>query len=190
MSLKKINIRISILILMIVLAAATRMLNLGNIVGWANFTPVGAVALFGGSYFQDKWKAYLVVLLTLLLSDLAINYFKYNITGLDRSAVVVYVSFAIMVFIGTYIKKVNVVNVGLASIGAVAIHWLLTDIPSANSVLYTHNLPGYIQSLGAAIPFELKMLSGHIFFCIILFGGFELAKRKYTVLQTKRELAV
>jgi hypothetical protein len=187
MSLNKINIRNSVLILMIVLAAATRMLNLGNIVSWANFTPVGAVALFGGAYFSDKWKAYFVPLAVLLVSDLLINYFQYNHAGLYSGWLVVYISFAVMVFIGTMIKKVNVANVFLAAVVAVVAHWLLTDM-TFGSKLYAPGLTGYVQSLTAAIPFELKMICGNIVFCAILFGGFELAKSKYTALQTNNEL--
>jgi hypothetical protein len=190
MSLQKLNIRNSVLILMIVAAAATRMFNINNIVTWANFTPVGAVALFGGTYFTDKWKAYLVPLLTLLISDLLIDYFKYNHLGLYSGAWLIYLSFAIMVFIGTYIKKVNPVNIILASVGAVGIHWLLTDIePWISNPAYSTGLLGYMQSLNAALPFEVKMLAGHLFYCAILFGGFELAKRKYTVLNAEPQLA-
>src|ERR1700712_6031675 len=107
MSLKKINLRKSVLILMILTAAATRLINVNHLTGWANFTPVGAVALFGGSYFTDKWKAYLVPLGALFISDLMLNYLYSSRLTIDYSATFwVYLSFAIIVFIGTYIKKV------------------------------------------------------------------------------------
>lgn len=183
MALKQLNIRNGVLILIIIAAAATRMFNINNIVTWANFTPVGAVALFGGSYFTDKWKAYLVPLLALIASDLLINYFKYNHAGLFEGSWIVYLSFAIMVLIGTAIKKANVINVALASVAAVGVHWILTDIePWIYSPQYAAGIVGYMQSLSAALPFELKLLAGTLFYCAILFGGFELAKRKYTVL--------
>jgi hypothetical protein len=191
MSLQQLNIRNSVLILMIVAAAATRMLNLGHIVEWANFTPVGAVALFGGAYFTDKWKAYLVPLLTLIISDLLINYTQYNHVGLYSGSWVVYLSFAVMVFIGSLIHHVNVLNVILASVGAVLVHWLLTDIqPWLVGTLYAKGPEGYLQSLMAALPFEVKMLYGNLLFCAILFGGFELAKNRYAALRNDRALAV
>jgi len=56
--------------------------------------------------------------------------------------------------------------------------------------LYPHNLNGYGQSLVAAIPFERNMVLGDIVFCAILFGGFELAKSKYSALRSKGELAL
>jgi hypothetical protein len=56
--------------------------------------------------------------------------------------------------------------------------------------LYPNTLAGYGQSLIAAIPFEKNMVLGDLVFCTILFGGFELAKRKYTILRVQREMAV
>jgi hypothetical protein len=193
MSLQKINIRTIVLILMIVAAAAMRLLSFKYPYILSNFTPVGAIALFGGAYFTDKWKAYLVVLITLFTSDVVINYLYTSKWFLwDGSSFGVYLAFAIIVFVGSLIKKANVANVGLASLAAVVIHWLITDMPWLNGTgsLYPHTLAGYGQSLVAAIPFERNMLLGDIVFCAILFGGFELAKSKYSILRGKKELAV
>jgi len=78
MSLQKINTRTIVLILMIIAAAAMRLLcyrlQQSYPYQFSNFTPFGAIALFGGAYFTDKWKAYVVVLVALFLSDIPINY--------------------------------------------------------------------------------------------------------------------
>jgi hypothetical protein len=192
MSLKKINLRNGALVFMIVCAAATRLINVNHLSVWSNFTPVGAVSLFGGAYFSDKWKAYLVPLLTLFISDIALDYVYFNKFMLFyNGALPVYISFALMVFIGTYIKKVNVGNVLAASLAAVFVHWIITDIdPWLSGTLYAKSLYGYGESLIAAIPFEKNMLLGNLLFSAILFGGFELAQRKFTVLRVNKELAV
>jgi hypothetical protein len=192
MSLQKTNTRNIVLILMIVGAAAMRLVSY-KFPFLSNFTPVGAIALFGGAYFTDKWKAYAVVLITLFASDVLINYlytsqwFVWIVSPLS-----VYLAFALIVFAGSLIKKANVFNVGIASVVAVVIHWLVTDMPWLTSgvSLYPHTLAGYGQSLIAAIPFERNMLLGDIVFCAILFGGFELAKSKYTVLRSQKEIAI
>ena len=181
---QKINIRNGVLFIMMVIAVATRVLVPNNLVTWANFTPVGAVALFGGAYFSDKWKAYLLPLVVLLISDLLVNYTKYNKVGLFDGAWIVYLTYAVTVFIGTLIKKVSITKVVLASIGAVVIHWLLTDI-TFGSTYYAPGLTGYFQSLMAAVPFEAKMIWGNLLFSALLFGTFEAAKIKYTVLQVQ-----
>jgi len=191
MSLQKINTRTIVLILMIVGAAAMRLVSYKFPYLLSNFTPVGAIALFGGAYFTDKWKAYVVVLITLFASDILINYLYTSKWVLwYGGSFWVYLTFAIMVFIGSLIKKATVVNVGIASLISIAIHWLIIDLPWMYGTLYPHSLNGYGQSLVAAIPFERNMLLGDILFCAILFGGFELAKSKYTALRSKRELAL
>ncbi|MGI4022071.1 MAG: DUF6580 family putative transport protein [Janthinobacterium lividum] len=191
MSLEKFNIRNSILILMILLAAAMRFVHLDNQNVWANFTPVGAVSLFGGAYFTDKKKAYLVPLLTLFLSDLLINYLYFHkFVWFYGSAVWVYLSFAAMVYIGSIMPKINVSNVIVASLCAVAAHWLLTDIdPWLHGTLYSKGINGYFQSLIAAIPFERSLLMGNLVYGFILFGGFELAKAKFPVLKTYQKFS-
>jgi len=189
MSLKKINIRTVVLILLVVAAAAMRLVNV-KYTALSNFTPVGAIALFGGAYFTDKWKAYLVVLTALFVSDIAINYMYFSKLVWNTSSLWVYLCFAIMVFVGSLIKKVNVLNIFIASIASVLMHWLIMDMPWLLGSLYPHTLAGYGQSLVAAIPFEMNMVKGDIVYCAILFGGFELAKRKYTALRVQPQIAV
>lgn len=198
MTLQKINTRNTVLILMILGAVAMRFVTYkvtllsNNAIALSNFTPVGAVALFGGTYFTDKWKAYLVPLCTLFASDMVLNYLYSSRLIIDYTATVwVYLSFAIIVFIGTRIKKVNLLSVGAASVLSVVIFWLLTDFPWLyGGALYPHTLMGYEQSLIAAVPFQRNMLLGDVVFGLLLFGGFELAKSKFSVLRTNNKLAV
>jgi hypothetical protein len=192
MSLEKINIRNSVLILMILLAAAARFIHLHNQNVWANFTSVGAVALFGGAYFNNKKKAYLVPLITLFMSDLLINYLYFHkFVWFYGSAIWIYISFAAMVFIGTQMRKINIANVVVASFAAVLIHWLLTDInPWLYGNLYDKSIIGYFQSLFAAIPFERSLLMGNLVYGFILFGGFELAKAKFPALRNYQKLSL
>jgi hypothetical protein len=109
MSLQKINTRNAVLILMIIGAAAMRLVSYKFPYLLSNFTPVGAIALFGGAYFTDKWKAYLVPLLSLFASDVILNYL-YSAKWIiwDNSSIMVYVAFALIVFVGSLIKKANV----------------------------------------------------------------------------------
>lgn len=187
MSLQKINIRNVVLIVMIIAAMAMRFVTYKYQV-LSNFTPVGAIAIFGGVYFRDKWKAYLVPFAALLVSDLVLNYQYFSKLVFYPGALWMYASFFAMVFLGSQIKKVNVLNVLLASLGGVVIHWLLTDIePWLYGTLYSKGITGYFQSLVAAIPFELNMIKGDILFGTILFGLFEIAKNKYTILHNDRD---
>lgn len=190
MSSQKINTRNTVLITMIVFAVAMRLVSF-KYPFLSNFTPVGAIALFGGAYFNDKWKAYLVPLVALFLSDIAINYlYTGKLVLWYSSSIYMYACFAIMVLFGTLIKKVNVLNVFLASLASVTVHWLIMDLPWLYGTLYPHTLAGYGQSLIAALPFEKNMVLGDAIYGAILFGGFELAKSKYVILRSKTELAL
>ncbi len=185
MSLNKINLRNWVLLLIIIAAAATRFIFLGQQTVLSNFTPIGAIALFGGTYFTDKYKSYLVPLITLFVSDIFINHFYTNqYTFFYGGIFWVYASFAFMVFIGSQIKKVNAGTVLLGAMASVLVHWLLTDIhPWLAGTMYNKDITGYYQSLIAAIPFERNLLLGNLVYGAILYGGFELAQARFAVLR-------
>ncbi|WP_245943511.1 DUF6580 family putative transport protein [Pedobacter nutrimenti] len=182
---EKINIRNSILALIIIAAAATRFLNLGSFSSWSNFTPIGAMAMFGGAYFSDKLKAYAVPLITLLVSDVVVNYsYFHKLVLFYDGAFWVYLSFILMVFVGTYIKKVSLISVLAASVVTVLIHWLVSDIGAVlmTGSLYPKTFAGYLQALVAAVPFERNLLVSNLVYGLLMFGGFEYAKTKFPAL--------
>ena len=130
MSAEKFNPRILVLLVMMVGVAAMRIPNAAQLTLWANFTPIGAMGLFGGAYFTNKWKAYAFPLITLLISDLIINLFifdgKYGV--MYGKWYIIYGIFALIVFFGKIlIKKVNIHNILLASVIAALSHWLIAD---------------------------------------------------------------
>ena len=192
MSLQKINTRTIVLILMIVVATAMRFVSYEY--KWmSNFSPVGAIAMFGGVYFTDKWKAYVVVLLSLYVSDVLINHLYTNRwVFFSGDTFWNCVCFCLMVFIGSRIKNLNIGSSLIILLAPVTIHWLIMDMPWINDAggLYPKTFAGYISALIAAIPFEKNMLLGDAVFGLILFGGFELAKKKYSTLRTRTELAL
>lgn len=192
MSPQKVNLRNSVLIVMIVLAAVARLITTNHLIGLTNFTPIGAIALFGGAYFSDKKKAYMVSFLTLFVSDIVLDYIYFGKFMLFYGgALPVYASFAIMVFIGTRIKNVNVTNVILGALGAVLVHWLITDIdPWLRGTIYAKGFNGYIEALIAAIPFERGLLLGNLVYSALLFGGFEFVKSRFPILHEEKGMAI
>jgi hypothetical protein len=173
---------------MVLGAIAMRIVNT-QVPALSNFTPVGAVALFGGVYFNRKWEAYAVPLAALFISDLVINYIYTSTLTFFASSLWMYGCFILMAFVGTLIKKVNVANLVTASVVSVLIHWLVMDLPVVYGIASTWE--NYATLLMKAIyPFETNMLISDAIYGTILFGGFELAKSKYVVLQSKKQLAL
>jgi len=191
MTLQKINTRNIVLALIVVALTAMRLLTF-KYQSWSNFTPVGAMAIFSGVYFNEKWKAYVIILLAFFVSDIIINHAYFGTWSLWSTYTFWNcVCFSLVVLIGSLIKKINFLSTLIILLAPVTIHWLIMDMPWVNyPSLYPSTLNGYILSLNAAIPFEIPMLKGDAIFGAILFGGFELAKTKYTSLRNTKRLAV
>jgi hypothetical protein len=190
MSLEKFNPRTTILLLFIMLTAAIRvLLHFSEEVSvFANFSPVGAMALFGGAYFNKQWKAFAFPLLALFFSDLVLyqTVFKGDGNGLLYGEWYwVYGAFVFMTIAGRWIlNTVNIKNFILSSSACVFIHWIVTDIPVWHgSKIFPQNLKGYIDCLIVAIPFEWRFLTGTLVYGAVLFGAFEWMKKKYAALQ-------
>ena len=183
MSIKSIQPRTTALIVILLAAAAFRLLQSSNIFSFmSNVTPVGAIALFGGCYFADRWKAFLVPLLALWLSDAFLNriYYFDHWTFYYSGAYWIYGSFALMVVLGQLIKKVTVLNVLLGGVSAALLHWIVSDFGVwVGGTMYTKDLSGFLQCYVLALPFLKNMLIGNLVFCGILFGGFEWMQRRY-----------
>lgn len=155
----------------------------------ANFSPLGAMAIFGGANFSKRWKAYSFPVLTLLISDLILSFTVFNEyrNGLLYGGWFwTYGAFVLMVLTGRILlKKITVSSVFLSTLTCVLIHWMVTDFGVwLGSTFYPQTFSGYIACLIAAIPFEMNFLAGTLVYAAILFGAFEWMKKRYTVLQT------
>lgn len=190
----KINPRPVVLAALILLAGLYRLaMASGTLSPLANFTPLGAMALFGGCYYQDKWKAYLVPLITLWLTDIILNRFIFfhEWVFFYDGFFWVYASFALMVLIGHYIKRVSVRNIVIAAIAGALIHWIVSDFgvwlgggtDITTGLPYTRDWQGFWKCLYLALPFMRNLLFGNLVFGALLFGCFELMQRRFPVLQ-------
>ena len=147
----------------------------------ANFSPVGAIALFGGCYFLNKKIAFVATIACILISDLFLNYFIYfgELKLFYDGIFLNYFSIALIVLIGTLIKKVKFESILLCSSLAAFTHWLISDIGVwLYSPLYPKTFEGLITCFVAALPFLQNMLLGNLFFSFLLFGLFEYANNK------------
>jgi hypothetical protein len=150
----------------------------------ANFSGMGAVALFGGAYFKNKINAFLLPIFILFLSDLALILTMGKEYSFYTGWYYTYIAFVLIVLIGhLIIKKVNVQRVLIAGFAAVLIHWIVSDIGAwLGYTTYAHTPAGFWACLVAAIPYELNFLYGTMGYAALMFGVFESLKIKYPAL--------
>jgi hypothetical protein len=155
-----------------------------------NFTPVEAIALFGGAYFADHRLAFGVPLAAMLVADLVIA------TALPREWIgdwlgtlpAVYGCIALTVVGGLSLSsRISAFRVtGYAFASAVLFFlvtnfatWLTAQVGSGQAC--TQSLAAcYV----AGIPFFRGTLAGTLVWSLLLFGGFELMRRRWNVLAT------
>src|SRR5919202_758778 len=104
-----------VLIMMILAAAFSRLISHPP-----NMTSVTAVALFGGAYFSDKRVAFVAPLAALCLSDLALGFY--------RHMEVVYVSFALIVCMGSWLQRQrSMPRIAGAAVASSALFFLVSN---------------------------------------------------------------
>lgn len=142
----------------------------------ANFTPIAALALFGGASFESKRAAFLVPLVALLLSDLVLGF--YAITP------IVYGSFALITCLGFWLRRRQ--NLGLlaaATVAGAVLFFVLTNLGVwLFDTLYPKTLAGLADCYIAAIPFFWNTLLSDVLYSALLFGGLALAEKRWPTL--------
>lgn len=143
-----------------------------------NFTPIAAIALFGGAYFRNRWLAFAVPLGAMFLSDLAI--------GLNTLDPVVYLCFAAMVLVGmgALRGRTGALRVAVTAIGSATGFYLVTNFfVWLGSGMYAMTASGLAACFVAGLPFYTwGSLPGTLFWSGVLFGGFALLSRRYATL--------
>lgn len=144
-----------------------------------NFTPIEAMALFGGAYFTDRRLALIVPLLALFLADCVIGFYGMMMP-------VVYGCVALTAFAGFALRgRVRVLNVLFAAAASATGFYLITNFfVWASSMLYPHTGAGLLACYIAGWPFyQYGSLPGTMLWSGLLFGGFALLSRRYAALR-------
>jgi len=136
-----------------------------------NFTPIAAIALFGGAVLSDKRWAMGVPVLIMFFSDWVI--------GFHSLAPLIYSSFVVMVFMGRFLgERRRVLPVGLVAVGASIFFFVVSNLGVwAFGGLYPHSVDGLVACYVAALPFFHNTLLGTLFYSVVLFGGLWLLEK-------------
>ena len=160
------NVRLIVPVILIALAAASRLLPHPP-----DFTPLAAMALFGGAYFSDRRIAFAVPFIALLLSDLVL--------GLHGTMPFVYLGFGVTVLIGMALRgKVRVLPVAGAAIASSVLFFVVTNFGVwLIGDMYPHDVGGLMLCYIAAIPFFQYSVAGDFLYTGLLFGGMAMVER-------------
>ena len=147
-----------------------------------NFTPIGAIALFSGAYILSKRLSFLLPLGILLFSDILLE--LVHGTGFYRDMVFVYGSFAVVVTIGYLLRgREQRQTIMVASLCSSLIFFFITNFGTWLMYdLYPKTGSGLLACYIAGIPFFKGTVMGDLFYSLILFGSYALAKWRYPVL--------
>lgn len=128
-----------------------------------NITPVMALALFAGTYFEKKWLAFAVPLIAMFLADLFL--------GLHNTIIFVYAAMAFAVVIGFYLhNRVSSLKVIGATIGSSLVFFLISNFGVwLVSGYYSKSWAGLIECYTMALPFLQRSMMGDLLFSGVLF---------------------
>jgi hypothetical protein len=166
------NARLAAILSAILVAAALRLVPHPP-----NFTPIGAMALFGGAYFGRRSLAFAAPLGALLLSD--------AILGFHAGMPFVYGSVALVVLLGWAVaKRMTALTIAGAAVASSVLFFAVTNFGTwLTSGMYPQTLSGLAACYVAAIPFFQNTLAGDLLFSALLFGGFALLERLVPMLR-------
>ncbi len=180
----KFKIQFGFLIVIILVAAFSRIIP-----HMPNFSPLGAIGLFGAAHFDKKWKALLIPIAATWLSDLFINnviYAQYypKFTWFYNGFYWQYSSYLLITLLGVwlYAQKISFKKVLLGALGSGLIFFLISNFGCwIGSSFYPQNLAGLVSCYTAGIPFYKGTLLGDVCYSSVLFGGYYLLQNRYTL---------
>jgi hypothetical protein len=166
-----------------------------------NFSPIGAIALFGAATIPgNKWKIVLP-LVAMYASDLLLNntihfswYKPEQLTfGMYLGANYgVYLAFILIGVLGTYLLKiVNFKNVVIASLSSSVLFYLVTNFEAwvmDIGNIYSNDISGLLSCYVAGLPFYSAHIAtpfgflgntifGDLFYCGVLFGVYSVVNQ-------------
>jgi len=152
-----------------------------------NFSPLGAIALFGGAQLTKKWQAFLIPILATWLSDLFINnviYAQYNpgFVWFYEGFYWQYGSYLLITLASFFIFNRNVTTpkVMLGVVSSTAIFFFITNAGCwVGNLVYPQNVGGLMSCYAAGLPFLKGTLLGDLFYSGVLFGAFYFTKIKF-----------
>lgn len=152
------------------------------------FAPQWAMAIFAGAVIKDKKWAFVLPVLSLLISDVLYQILYVNhvtaISGFYKGQWINYLLFASVTFVGFFIRKINVTNIFIASLIAPTYFFIVSNFLTWSGVgefvEYPKTFGGLMSCYTAALPFYKMSIIATFFFSGILFSTYYLLRKNET----------
>jgi hypothetical protein len=184
----KITLRFSVISVIILLAAISRLIPHP-----ANFAPIGGMALFGAAYYSKRYWVFIIPITSMWLADLVLNnvvYAQYfdHFVWFYQGCYWTYGAFILIGLIGfVTLKRIRIQNLILTSLLASIVFFLLSNFGVwASTYMYPKNFSGLIACYTAGLPFFKNTVMGDLVYSGVLFGAFEFAQRRIPALHLQK----
>jgi hypothetical protein len=174
-------------LLLVIIAAVYRIIP-GRPFG---FAPQFAMAIFAGAVIRDKKWAFIIPVLSMFISDLFYQVLYLggmtSIPGFYEGQWQNYTLFALLVFVGMAIKKLNVIRIAAAALIAPTLYFLASNflLWASNGTTRGLNRPktftGLLQCYEDGIPFYRMSILATFIFSAILFGSYLFIRNQRTL---------
>jgi hypothetical protein len=165
-------------LLLVIIAALYRIIP-GRPYG---FAPQWAMAVFAGAVIKDKKWAFIIPVLSMFISDLLYQALYLggltDMQGFYEGQWQNYLLFTLLVFVGFAIKKLNVLQIGVASLAAPSLYFIASNflLWASNGTTRGLDRPktfnGLMLCYSDGIPFYKTSLLATLVFSAILFGTY------------------
>jgi hypothetical protein len=172
------------------LVAFGLLIIIGSVFRAAGFAPQIAMAVFGAAVIRDKRLAFVIPLVSMLLSDVFIEmlyrsgYMNYGgfYSGVNfyDGQVLNYLLLAGMTLVGFWARNLNWSRIAIATVTAPVLYFLLSNLfvwIGGGGYSRPHTFGGLVLCYEDALPFLRTSIMYTTVFSAILFGGYFLAQR-------------
>ena len=141
-----------------------------------NFTPMTAIALFGGAYLLDKRLSVIVTIASLFISDVLLAKMNHY-PVLHDTIFFVYGAYLLIVFLGWKLQngKFSFLTAGGFAVLSSVLFFVVSNIGVwLVGVLYPVTLDGLFSCFTNAIPFYKYTFIGDVVYTLLFFGIYNL----------------
>lgn len=160
-----------------------------------NFSPLGAICLFGAANFHRKWQAFFIPIFATWISDLYLNNYIYNQGQEDfiwfyQGFYWQYMSYVIIALLGLILfkSKINASKILGGAIGASLLFFFISNFGVWTiGGMYPKSFFGLINCYIAGLPFIKGTLIGNLFYTPIMFYSYFMLQDKFPILNLNKK---